>query len=181
MGACLNLSQLCTRSVSDGRRASSGSRIRYGDGWAAVRRVYENGDVSVYDEERRILVRLPAAIVKNEAAKAEVRERIHTVIRRQAWREQEAMLTDLRNSRAAVMTPQRRGPSRERRAQSPRRAVRAGSSRDGPGLADPDEPPDLDDLRPLTAEVRAYLKAAIDARRREVLAERPEVSPEDRA
>jgi hypothetical protein len=147
-----------------------GSRVRFGNAWATVARVYEEGDVSVIVEEERTVVRIPAAIVENEAAKAEVRERTHTVIRRQAWREQEAMLTDLRKSRAAVMAPQRRGPSRERRAQSPRRTVRAGSSRDGPGLADPDEPPDLAHVRPLTAEARAYLKLAVDALRREIVA-----------
>jgi hypothetical protein len=124
-----------------------GSRVRFGNAWATVARVYENGDVSVVLEEERTVVRIPAAIVENEAAKAEVRERTHTVIRRQAWREQEAMLTDLRKSRAAVMTPQRRGQSRERRAQSPRRTVRAGSSRDGPGLGGESEPPLA---RPLT-------------------------------
>src|SRR5437588_8611930 len=152
-----------------------GSRIRYGNGWAPVLRVYENGDVSMRDEEKRIVVRMPAAMVENEAARAEVRERTHAVIRRSAWREQEAMLTDLRKSRAAVMAPQRRGPSRERRAQSPRRTVRAGSSRDGPS-SEPSEP-HID--RPLTAAERRYLKKEVDRRRREVLAARPEVTPRD--
>ena len=67
-----------------------------------------------------------------------------------------------------------RQPARAPRSARPRRVsrrtVRSGSSRDGPGLADPDEPPDLDHLRPLTAEVRAYLKLAVDARRREIVA-----------
>jgi len=112
-----------------------GSRVRFGNAWATVARVYEEGDVSVIVEEERTVVRIPAAIVENEAAKAEVRERTHTVIRRQAWREQEAMLTDLRKSRAAVMAPQRRGPSRERRAQSPRRTVRAGKFARRPWLS----------------------------------------------
>ena len=152
-----------------------GSRIRYGNGWAPVLRVYENGDVSMRDEEKRIVVRMPAAMVENEAARAEVRERTHAVIRRSAWREQEAMLTDLRKSRAAVMAPQRRGPSRERRAQSPRRTVRAGSSRDGPS-SEPSEPP-LD--RPLTAAERRYLKLAIDARRRDIISASASLSDTD--
>jgi hypothetical protein len=71
-----------------------------------------------------------------------------------------------------------RAPRAARTRRVSRRTTRACSSRDGPGLADPDEPPDLDHLRPLTAEVRTYLKAAVDARRREILAACPEVSPE---
>jgi hypothetical protein len=63
-----------------------------------------------------------------------------------------------------------RAPRATRTRRVSRRTVRSGSSRDGPGLADPDEPPDLAHLRPLTAEVRAYLKIAIDARRREIIA-----------
>jgi hypothetical protein len=150
-----------------------GSRIRFGNTWATVARIFENGDVSVVVEGERTVVRMPATIAENEAAKLEVRERTHTAIRRQAWREQEVMLTDLRKSRAAVVTPQRRGESRERRAQSPRRTVRAGSSRDGPGLGGDSEPP-LD--RPLTAAEPRYLKQEVDRRRREILAARPEVT-----
>jgi hypothetical protein len=153
-----------------------GSRVRYGNSRATVLRVYENGDVSVRDEEKRIVVRMPAAIVENEAAKARVRERTHGVIRRSAWREQEAIVTDLRKSLAAVMAPRRQGPSRERRAQAPRRTVRSGSSRDGP--SEPSEP-HLD--RPLTAAERRYLKQEVDRRRREILAARPEVTPRDLA
>jgi hypothetical protein len=62
----------------------------------------------------------------------------------------------------------RQGTSRERRPAS-RRTRSASTSRDGPSS----EPP-LG--RPLTAAERRYLKTKIDARRREVLAARPEVT-----
>jgi hypothetical protein len=72
--------------------------------------------------------------------------------------------------RPSLVRKAARAPRATRTRRVSRRTVRAGSSRDGPGLADPDEPPDLAHLRPLTAEVRAYLKLAVDARRREILA-----------
>jgi hypothetical protein len=70
-----------------------------------------------------------------------------------------------------------RQSGRAPRSAKPRRvsrlATRAGSSRDGPPK--PSEP-HLG--RPLTAAERRYLKQEVDRRRREILAARPEVTPE---
>jgi len=77
----------------------------------------------------------------------------------------------------SVAAPRRQATTSSRRRS--RTTSRAGSSRDGPGLGDDsDEPPDLERLRPLTAVARAYLRAQVDLRRREVVAARPEVTPE---
>jgi hypothetical protein len=65
------------------------------------------------------------------------------------------------------------------RSRQGRRARRVVASRDGPSSEPPDEPPpDLEHLRPLTAVGRAYLRAEVDRRRREVVAAHPEISPE---
>jgi hypothetical protein len=62
-----------------------------------------------------------------------------------------------------------RSRSRERRAGTHKRTR---SSRGPPGRSSDDEPPPPDLERPrLTAELRAYLRAAIDTRRRELLVE----------
>jgi hypothetical protein len=77
----------------------------------------------------------------------------------------------------SVAAPRRQATTSSRRRS--RTTSRAGSSRDGPGLGDDsDEPPDLEHLRPLTAVARAYLRAEVDRRRREVVAAQPEISPE---
>jgi hypothetical protein len=73
-----------------------------------------------------------------------------------------------------VVIPRRKAATSPRRRRS-RATARAGSSRDGPGLGDPDEPPDLEHLRPLGAVARAYLRAEVDRRRREAVAARREV------
>ena len=78
----------------------------------------------------------------------------------------------------ATAAPRRQATtSSRRRASTARRASR---SRDGPGLGDDsDKPPEhLERLRPLTAVARAYLRAEVDRRRREIVAAQPEVSPE---
>jgi hypothetical protein len=72
---------------------------------------------------------------------------------------------------ARVHTPERRESEARPRG---RRARRSGSSRKSPS-SEPDEPADLERLRPLTAVGRAYLRAEVDRRRREAVGARPEV------
>jgi hypothetical protein len=66
--------------------------------------------------------------------------------------------------------------SREHRPATRRRG--AVGSRDRPRKSDDDEPARALARPPLTRAERAYLKSAVDARRREILAARPEVTPE---
>jgi hypothetical protein len=73
-----------------------------------------------------------------------------------------------------AVAPRRQATTSRRRPGS-RATARAGASRDGPEPSD--EPPEqLEHLRPLTAVARAYLRAQVDLRRREVVAARPEVN-----
>jgi hypothetical protein len=69
-----------------------------------------------------------------------------------------------------------RAPRSARPRRVSRRATRAGSSRDGP--SEPSEPSEPHIGRPLTAAERRFLKTEVDRRRREILAARPEVTPE---
>jgi hypothetical protein len=78
----------------------------------------------------------------------------------------------------SFLRQQTRAPRAARTRRVSRRTVRAGSSRDGPGLGGESEPPLA---RPLTAAERCYLKQEVDRRRREILAARPEVTPRDLA
>jgi hypothetical protein len=104
---------------------------------------------------------------------AYIEQSLEGVPEQERWRFEHVPIHDLLREKIRYLTahsqPQvsRRSTSRSRERRQ-RRASRSSSAR-----SDPSEPP-LD--RPLTAAERRYLKTEIDARRREILAARPEVT-----
>lgn len=124
----------------------AGNRVRYGNGWAIVARVYDDGAISLLPETENALVMVPPGAFTQAAMKHTSRRvraaigRSDRIERRNAFQPARERLN---GQRAQSPSTDRRARPRERRP-SPRRTVRSSSSasRDGP-QSDEDPEPDL--------------------------------------
>jgi hypothetical protein len=120
-------------------RPLAGSRVRFGNAWATVARVYDDGSVSLVLEGEQTLVRVPQSLCTAQGLSSTL-ARVRAAQRRTAWaeisaRRQQASLDVALHARLVTTVVQR---PRERRQ---RRTSGASAGGGDPPEGD-DDPPD---------------------------------------